>query len=535
MLTQAEEKYGKLLAVTGGGANEFAKLATAFEDIVNDIRSFAVDFLTPIATALQKMPELIIFAFAPFGAQVLSAALPGLDRISDKLNEFGETATKNATKAKKELSKALGDDEAVKKSAVLQAALQKEVQANAQARLKDVKAHKNSLLQKLKDGKQLSNAQIAQVRKNLQNEVRGYQIRDNAIRGHLHKTLNEMERSNKLATKKIQGFWAVTQFKVEKAFSGMGRKANTVFAGMVGAARAAGAAISFALSAVSWISLIATLGALAFSFFRSGKEAEDSTPKYDYLKSKVEDLESETKEFIEVQNILNDTFENGNKALEAYGKRLANVSNVKLAEGLNIDELNAISSKIKDLRQEAQEEANKLQMIAPVEGGSFNFLDALARGFAGTGGGNFSTGAAVVQGQMIQNQIDLEAALKTSTMTLEEYLATKEGELTTTEAGLQILLKDKEALEGITNARFQSNSAVKAYLEQLDKTNKGEEVNTQELLKRRDAVQIVARKISELTRLETENSQALRTAEQKVFPISEYDQLLVNMREEKDF
>ena len=86
--------------------NEFAKLATAFEDIVNDIRSFAVDFLTPIATALQKMQELI-FAFAPFGAQVLSAALPGLDRISDKLNEFGETGNKNATKAKKELSKAL--------------------------------------------------------------------------------------------------------------------------------------------------------------------------------------------------------------------------------------------------------------------------------------------------------------------------------------------------------------------------------------------------------------------------------------------
>ena len=67
------------------------------------------------------------------------------------------------------------------------------------------------------------------------------------LEGIYIKALNEMERSNKLATKKkIQGFWAVTSLKVEKAFGGMGRKANTV-AGMVGAARAAGAGYKFLL------------------------------------------------------------------------------------------------------------------------------------------------------------------------------------------------------------------------------------------------------------------------------------------------
>ena len=523
VLTQAEEKYGKLLEVTGGGTNDFARLATAFEDIVNNLRNFAVDFLTPVATTLEKMPVLIFAAFAPFGAQVLKAALPGLDKISDKLNEFGDTATKNAKKAKKELSESLKDDEAVKKSAVLQAALKREVQENAKARLKDVQAHERSLLQKLQKGEQLNNAQIAQVRKNLQNEVRGYKIRDDQIRGHLHKTLNQMERSNQLATKKIQGFWAVTQLKVESAFTGMGRKANVVFAGMVSAARAAGAAISFALSAISWVTLIASLGALAFSFFRSGEEAEKSGPKYDYLTSKLDDIEKETSEFIKVQNILNDSFENGNKVLEAYGKRLSNVSTIKLSETLDKAELKSLTDQLIATKTEAESIVEDLSPKVDAR-----FQEATSPYSMAKGG----MGISVPTRQETQDLDLLTEARKNATTTLESYLNSKEGELTSTEKGLKVLLKDKEALEGITNARFQSNTIVQAYLEQLEKTNELEELNTEELLKRRTAVEELAGKISLLTRLEQENSQAIANATQKVFPINEYDDLLIKMNQE---
>ena len=531
VLTQAEEKYGKVLAVTGGGTNEFAQLSTAFEDIVNNLRSFAVDFLTPIATTLQKMPELIILAFAPFAAQVLQTALPGLEKVGSALDGMATKAEGASEKAQKSLKKALGSDEQVKQSAVLQQALKREVQENAKTRLKDVQANKNSLLQKLKDGKQLSNAQIAQVRKNLQNEARGYKIKDATIKGSLHRTLNEMERANKLATKKIEGQFRIMAVNVQGSFAAIKTAGAGLFSSLVRGAQMAGAGISLALSAISWISLIVSLGALAVSFFRSGKEAEDAAPKYDYLESKVKTLTAETDEFIQVQNILNDTFDLGNKAVEAYGKRLSNVSDVALKEGLNIDELNQISNTLKGIREDATAEVAKLKKVVPQGGDDFNFMNAFAMGLAGTGGGNLATGAAVIQ-QQAKVQIEYADAVKNSTMTLEEYLTTKDGELTATEKSLTLLMDDKKALEGITNARFKTSSVVQQYGATLEKVNKGEEVNIDTLIRQRTAVQALAHSISELTRLQAENSRAIAAAEARVLPLNEYDTLLVNMNHE---
>lgn len=525
VLTQAEEKYGKLLEATGGGANEFAKLSTAFEEIVNKLRDFAVKFLTPIATTLQDFPELIALAFAPFGAQILGAALPGLENLGKSLDSLGSRSKAAADKAGQALKESLGKDELVKNSAFLQATLKKEVAENAKTRLKDVQAHKRSLLQKLKDGKQLNDAQIVQVRKNLQNQVRGYKIANKQIRGEVYRTLNEMERANKLATKKIEGAFAVMSVKVKGAISAIGVTSKKVFAGMVGFATRAASAISFALSAISWLSLIASLGALAFSFFRSGEEAEKSGPKYDYLTSKLEDLETETNEFIKVQNILNDSFEYGNKVLEAFGKRLGNVSTIKLSESLDASELSKIQKEIAGVRLEAQEALPRAKDMSMTEG---NMLQTNLMIAGGTGG----MGAMAVMAGQIQIEKQYQEVKAKSNLTLSEFLETKEEELTATEKALKVLLKDKEAIQGINNARFQSNTLVQQYLEDLDKLEKGEIAQTDALLKRRTAVEELAGKITLLTRLEQENSQAIANATQKVFPISEYDDLLVKMNQE---
>ena len=66
VLAQVEEKYSKVLAVTGASENEFAKLGKAFDGIINSIREFSVTFLTPVAQLLQEYPPLIAAAFAPF-------------------------------------------------------------------------------------------------------------------------------------------------------------------------------------------------------------------------------------------------------------------------------------------------------------------------------------------------------------------------------------------------------------------------------------------------------------------------------------
>jgi len=537
VLGEAEEKYGKLLEATGGGANEFAKLSTAFEEIVNKLRDFAVKFLTPIATTLQKFPELIFLAFAPFGAQILTAALPSLSKLGEGLSDLADRAEKSSAKAKKSLQESLGKDEVVKNSAFLQATLKKEVAENAKTRLKDVQAHQRSLLQKLKDGKQLSDAQIAQVRLNLQNQVRGYKIANKQIRGEVYRTLNEMERANKLATKKIEGAFAIMSVKVRASISAIGVTSKKVFAGMVTFASRAAAGISLALGALSWVSLIISLGALAVSFFRSGDEAEEAAPKYDYMKSKLEDLKSETEEFIKVQNIMNSEFENGNKAIEAFGKRLANVSNLKLAKDLGAgDGDGLVNQYIKKMAESTERDLKKLKKLE----------DELERSRKVTSGSGTAAASRKARregvardpdsGRVVREVAVIEKELnqirEKSTQTLGEYLDANKDNLNVVETSIGVLLEDRKALVGIDNARFQANKTVAAYLESLDKLNKKQDVDIDQLLEQRTKVMALSAAITHLTRLQNENSQAINRAEQRVFPLSEYDQLLINMNEE---
>ena len=85
VLAQVEDKYSRVLAVTGAGENEFQKLGKAFDDIVNSIKEFSVSFLTPVAQLLQEYPPLIAAAFAPFTVSILRGALPGLTNLQSCL------------------------------------------------------------------------------------------------------------------------------------------------------------------------------------------------------------------------------------------------------------------------------------------------------------------------------------------------------------------------------------------------------------------------------------------------------------------
>jgi len=544
VLAQSEEKYGKVLEVVGGGANQFAQLSTAFEDIVNDLRNFAVTFLTPIATTLSEMPQLIAIAFAPFAAQVIGTALPGLDRLSTALGEMAETAETKSKEAGKSLKENLRSDDRVKESRVLQGALRKEVEMNAKARLEDVKAHKGSLLQKLKDGDQLNNRQLAQIRENISNQARGYNQLNATQKAAVHRTVNEVERANKLGATKIKGIWASTSLYVQTQLKNIGTTANAVFAKMVTFAQAAGAKIALALSAISWVTLIVSLGALALSFFRSGKAAEESGPKYDYLKEKLADLKQETEQFIKVQNILNSEFENGFKTIEAVGKRLANVSSASIGKALNnlanplsgkdsftvfiekfnkdaklaSDELAAIEARLKNVANYREDIIDKSDGRAAL---GFKIADKVNDLF---GGEAFDPVAGV--------QKEYNEALERSKRTLSEYLKAKGDEKTSTENAVAILLDEKEVIKGITNERFQENKAVQAYLKTLEDLEEGRAVDTANLLTQRDLVISLADQITRLTRIQEENNRLSSSFEQRLFPLTEYDRYIANLDQE---
>lgn len=517
VLAQAEEKYGRVLDATGRTTNSFAQLATAFEEITNSIRNFAVDFLNPIAATLKEMPGLIALAFAPFTAQVVGAALPGLGRVQVALAGLADKAKASAKASTKATKKLMKDQEAVAKNPAVRKAYADNIKKEAQANLKGVKVHKRSLLQRIKNGEQLSKKEIATVRANLKKQARGYVIKDKQIKGSLHRTLNQMEILNNTASSKIEGRMKLMAAQTKIALQSIVPTAQVVFAKVAGAAVVAGNLISGALSLISWVSLIVTLGALVYAFFRSKDAAEKTAPAYDYLGEKLQILRDESEKFIAIQNIMFGNFEDGNKVLENFGRRLGNVGNTMLS-----DEFKKTGDLFKSYDESVASATASLGGLADKQQTAQRVLDGLVE--LNQQGQASTTELSAARSSLASATEAYTKAQEASTRSFTDFINLEENKNAEGVKGLQILLDERKEIESITNERFRGNAAVSEYLSLLDKLNRGETVDIQNLLKKRVAVQDIGAAVSELTRLETENSRAITAIEQETLPLNKYDQ-----------
>ena len=122
VLSQAEEKYSKILEITGGGAaNEFNKLTVALDEVVMTIQNALIPVASSVAKVLTDMPILAGASFALFLSGPLRA-------MGFNLQEVGEKSRVAAFTQRKEFAKNKAAIEAVNISLTQQAAL---LQANA--------------------------------------------------------------------------------------------------------------------------------------------------------------------------------------------------------------------------------------------------------------------------------------------------------------------------------------------------------------------------------------------------------------------
>lgn len=126
VLSQAEEKYSRILAITGGGAaNEFNKLTVALDEVVMAIQNALLPVASSLAKVLTDMPILAGASFALFLSGPLKAMGFNLQEVGDKSRVAAFTQRKEFLKNKKAI-------EAVNISLSQQAAL---LQANARQAL----------------------------------------------------------------------------------------------------------------------------------------------------------------------------------------------------------------------------------------------------------------------------------------------------------------------------------------------------------------------------------------------------------------
>ena len=532
VLAQVEEKYSRVLAVTGASENEFQKLGKAFDDIVNSIRDFSVKFLTPVAQLLQEYPPLIAAAFAPFTVSILRGALPGLTNLQQSLNATAATAKTSFAAAQTAQKKYFTDVKKLAASKTLRQAARAEIGAETKAATKKVQINKGSLLARLRDGKKLSNAQLKQIEINLQKEARGYKIKDKKVLASIRASMKKMEIINQSTSNRIQKMYATMSLKIGASFKQAEMTGKAAMAGLAAFTAKAAGLMAAALNAISWITLVASLGALVFAFFRTKEGAEEVADKFDFLGDKAATLAEETEKFIAVQNILNEEFDRGNFAVEAFAKRLENVSSVTLADALatsNLQEaLDGFTNSVVKARNDLPKLKKELEDLKKTQDASLQPA-SLGKGSEFYASNDQNTQAALQQ-RIIE---DIEKATQQASLTFVEYINSQGGITDATKNAVNILMREKTELEGLTNERFKQNAVVAAYRDGLDKLENKQQVDIDQLLKQRDAVQKLGRQFSELTRLQGENARTNAQLITKILPLSETDTYLDKLSQEK--
>jgi len=519
VLGQVEAKYAKILEITGEVPNEFAKLSAVFEGLVNDIKQFLGAGFSPLVSLLQQMPQLVIAAFLPFSVSILKAALPGLEDMSGTLRKVATDADvgfKGAQKAQKayvtQVDKLRGD-------AALKGKLEKEIKADGAAVAKMNKVRGNSLLARMQRGDILSNAQIKRVERNLKREEGSYKIKDKKVLASYQAMLTKMKAYNDAAQGAIESRVQRTAAAIGMKYKAAEVTVKGAFAGMAQAAATFAGYAATALSVVSWVVLIATIGSLIWSFMQSRKEIEKSQEKYDVLLEKLRDIRNETEKYIAVQNELYALQSSSNLALEAYGKNLGQVNSALFTESLGKSYFKETLADLKGIREEAKASLPDLKAARDADRDK---RDPSA---------NYNTRVRLAEAAA-NSQKAYEKAFRKSRLTLKDYIAENDNLTERQKLSIERVLAEKEMIDEHKNARFQNNEVVKAYGETLDKLIRGEEVNIETLKEQRNAVITLSSSISALNQLAKENKDAFRGIEQKIVPITETDQLIQNLREE---
>jgi len=95
VITQSEEKYQKILEITGANANAFVQLAKEVEKLVNKFKLWLNEGLTPVLTWFVKNPVVLAGVFLPLIKTVTTAVIPlfgslgaGIDAVAAKFTNL---------------------------------------------------------------------------------------------------------------------------------------------------------------------------------------------------------------------------------------------------------------------------------------------------------------------------------------------------------------------------------------------------------------------------------------------------------------
>ncbi len=482
VLTQSEDKYGRILEITGASVNKFAQLGKAFDDIVNNIKDLAVKVGTPLANVLIDSPKMALGAVALLFKPVITSILPGLGNVvesSKRVAEASKTSFAAATAEVQKYQKALNAKKPIDASGA---------RAGVAGLLAGQKGAKRSILEQAKAGKQLNNRQIKQLEEQIKKKkiLRGKELRDFKI--HLEK----MKAANTAANKRMEAEFALSQQKNKMSLKRLEATAKGVFASIASAGAVAARTISRAFSALGWIALIATLGMTAYEFFKTKDATEDTKDEFDLLGNKLKEVNEELKHFNEIQNILNEDGTATISTLANIGNAFSNISTgmfssaAKMYQKLKDEQLATVASI-----------GTGGQATFESTGDATDLLDQMAIGSASRKG----------IGQQLQS----------------------------TESGKEFLIaiqREAASIAESTDEKIRGSAAGQRYVASVKAIVDGTAENTKELIASREGYKNLALEVGGLTRVQIENAKVGKDLRAAFLPETKYEKYINGLKQE---
>ena len=546
VLSQSEEKYSKILAITGGSVNQFAQLGKAFDDIINKLKEIAAAVAGPLATVLINVPYLIFGAIGLLMKPVLTTILPGLGNVVASTEQI-------AVAAKKSFNDATIEAEKYKKSLMSRKMVDPaSAQKGVAKSMKGVSTAPGSLAARAQAGKQLNNRQI----KALEKQVTDKKLILGKEEANFKKHLARMRQANTVTNKRMVEDWEMSQKAKEVPMKKFEMKAKASFSRVASFAAKSAKYAARAFSALGWISLIATLGMVVFEMFRTKETTESAADKFDVVNDKVKSVNEELKHFNQIQNVLNEDGQSTIATLGAIGAAMANISLATFGKASSL--YDSAMGGLTDKKTAAQETIDRLESASPTASSTapkskriIELEKALAAQIKIGDRGKLAGGTRYIE--QAQSRLDMEK-LRTGAnapqtrdgtfAALEQLAAAREtlasssspiDYLKETEEGLNylaLLKREKEMIEGSADAKISNSTAGKAYVKAIKDVTDGTAKDTEALKEARENYKNFAQEIGTLTKLQKNNADTATSLRKALFPETKYDKYLTQLQNE---
>lgn len=292
VLAQTEEKYSRILKITGGSANAYAQLGKAFDDVLITLSGIADTVAGPIAKVLTNTPELAIASFGLLISGPLAALGISFKDIAAGARESAQAAKQNYTELSTQAKLATTDAAALK------------VQLMDIAKANNLQNAKSPVLQRLAQGT-MSGTDKANLKKAFASAEAQYKQHGKIVSGifagmkvEVVREINTMFTQYELAEKKKLATTSVYVAKAKALYAGLAAGIRSV-----GAALATG--LNFALRWLGWIGLAVT----AYQILKdvlgfSTEEVDRQADAYETSTERLKALNKELANFSEIQRVL---------------------------------------------------------------------------------------------------------------------------------------------------------------------------------------------------------------------------------------